>query len=211
MTPESIKTNSALEHLDIIIADVKNLIARKQDFISFIIISLGIEFMGSFYDTYDFTDFGQSGKRFKLALSNLFKDKWYQSNTEWIYKNLRGPLIHQYRPGGEISLTSQCKNEAPLDSHLKKSDDGKIIFVLEQLFEDFKLAVQKFKNEIEKPSNPLNKEKIIGEYMGIKKIHILPEDKIFGKDVPFFPVSGATISSITVSNNTEKKKKKKKK
>ena len=206
MEPIFIKTNSALEHLDIIIADVQNLIDNKQDFIGFLIIALGIEFMGSFYDEKDFNDFGQSETRFKNALSNLFKDQRYRNKKDWLFKQFRGPLIHQYRPGDEIQLTSKCKNDAPLDLHWKPSD-LKIVFVLEQLFDDFKTAVQKLKNEIEKASNSLNKEKINGGYMGIKEIHILPEDNISG-NTRFIPSSGTTNSHITVSNFSQKKDKK---
>lgn len=68
--------------------------------------------MGSFFDEKDFNDFGQSDKRFKNALTNLFKNKWYNNNSDWVFKNFRGPLIHQYRPGDAILLTSYCKNGA---------------------------------------------------------------------------------------------------
>lgn len=207
MNPEIIKTNSALEHIDTMIANIKSLIDNKQDFIGFVIIAIGIEFLGSFYDGFDFNDFGQSEARFKNALSNLFKDQRYRNKKDWLFKQLRGPLIHQYRPGDEILLTSKCKNDAPLELHWKPSD-LKTVFVLEKLFDDFKSAVQKLNNEIEKASNPLNKEKISGEYMAIKEINILPEDNIFG-NTPFIPSSGTTISHITVSNYKQKKSKKK--
>ena len=200
------KTNSGLEHLDIIIADIENLITTKNDFIGFIIIALGIEFMGSFFDEKDFNDFGQSDKRFKNALTNLFKNKWYNNNNDWIFKNFRGPLIHQYRPGDAILLTSHCKNGADLKLHLKIAD-GKRIFVLEKLFDDFKLAVQKFKNEIKKTSNSLNKAKINNGFMSIIEINIAEEGKIFGQPAHFPESSGTTTYNPTELTNGKKKNK----
>jgi len=186
------KTNSGLEHLDIIIADLDSLISNKQDFIAFIIIALGIEFMGNFYDGKDFNDFGQSDTRFKNALSNLFKNKWYKNNSDWMFKNLRGPLIHQYRPGDTILLTSFCKNKAGLELHLTTVHE-KRVFVLEQLVIDFKLAVQMLKNEFKKASNSLNMGKSNYDFMAIVEINISPEDKIFG-NASHVPESSGTIS-----------------
>ncbi|QNA42944.1 hypothetical protein [Lacibacter sediminis] len=198
------KTNSGLDHLDIIIADIDGLISNKQDFIAFILIALGIEFMGSFYDEKDFNDFGQSDTRFKNALSNLFKNKWYKNNGDWMFKDFRGPLIHQYRPGDTILLTSNCKNKADLKLHLR-SVDGKKIFVLEQLFSDFKLAVQKFNNEIKKASNSLNKAKINDGFMSIVEINFSDQDKILGQPTHFPESSGTTTYNPTVLTNSKKK------
>jgi hypothetical protein len=204
MTPTFIKTTSGLEHLDTIIADVQSLIDNKQDFVGFVIIAVGIEFMGSFYDGNDFNDFGQSKARFKNALSTLFKDKRYRNKQEWLFENFRGPLIHQYRPSDEMLLTSKCKDNAPVDTHWK-SFEGKTVFVLEQLFEDLKSAIQKFKNEIEKASTSLDKDKINGEYMCIKEVYIHPEDKIFGEEFQSFPSSGTT--RVPHLGNSKKKPK----
>lgn len=198
------KENSGLQHLDIIIADIENLVTAKSDFIGFVIIALGIEFMGSFFDEKSFNDFGQSDRRFKNALANLFKNKWYHNNSDWVFRNFRGPLIHQYRPGDSILLTSHCKNGADLKLHLQTAD-GKRIFVLEQLFSDFKQAVQKFKNEIKKTSNSLNKEKINDGFMSIIEIGILDQDKIFGRTTHFPESSGTTIYNATVHTTTNKK------
>ncbi len=198
------KTNSGLDHLDIIIADIDGLISNKQDFIAFIIIALGIEFMGSFYDEKEFNDFGQSDTRFKNALSNLFKNKWYKNNSDWMFKVFRGTLVHQYRPGDTILLTSVCKNKADLNLHLSNVD-GKRIFVLEQLFTDFKLAVNKFKNEIKKASNSLNKAKINDGFMSILEINFSDQDRIFGDPTHIPESSGSTTYNPTVLTNNKKK------
>lgn len=206
MTSDIKKITSGFEHLDTIVADIQTLIDTKNDFIGFIIIVLGIEFAGSFFDEKDFNDFGQSDKRFKNALTKLFKNKWYSNNSDWIYKNFRGPLIHQYRPGDPILLTSQCKNQADLALHLQIVK-GKRIFVLEQLFVDFKIAVQKLKSEIKKTSNSLNKRKINDGFMSIVEIQISEQDSILGQPVNFPVSSGTTISNISVFTEKNRKTK----
>lgn len=77
MNPTIIKTNSGLEHLDTIISNIQSLIDNKQDFIGFVVIALGIEFIGCFYDGNDLNDFGQSEKRFGCAKYYDKGDKLY--------------------------------------------------------------------------------------------------------------------------------------
>lgn len=71
---------TSIQHVDTIIADIEDHIKNKQDFVAFILIALGIEFLGAFYDDKDFNDFGQSETRFKNSISNLFKNDWYKNN-----------------------------------------------------------------------------------------------------------------------------------
>jgi hypothetical protein len=160
-------SSTPVQHIDTIIADIQDHIDKKQDFVGFILVSLGIEFIGSFFDAKDFNDHGLSDKRFKNGLS-LFKKNWYQQNKDFLFKQLRGPLIHQYRTGTKVSLTSACKNDADLTLHLK-SDNGKTIFVLEQLFADFKEACEKLKIQVNKP-NSFNSEKLNKEYLTVYEI-----------------------------------------
>lgn len=149
---------TALEHVDVIIDDIQDHIDKKSDFVGFVLISLGIEYLGCFLDEKPFTDFGQSEVRFKNGLS-FFKNNWYKNNSDWLFKTFRGPLVHQYRIGAGLYITSNCKNGANLNLHLTESQNNRI-FVLEQLFEDYKQAVRKFKNEATKPGNSFNKEKL---------------------------------------------------
>ncbi len=150
--------STALEHVDIIIADIHDHIDKKSDFVGFILISLGIEYLGCFLDEKPFSDFGQSKSRFKNGLS-FFKNNWYKNNSEWLFESFRGPLVHQYRIGAGLLITSNCKNGADLNLHLREYQNNKI-FVLEQLFEDYKQAVKKFKHEATRQGNSFNKEKL---------------------------------------------------
>lgn len=162
---------TSIQHIDTIIADIEDHIQYNQDFVAFILIALGIEFLGSFFDDKEFNDFGQSKIRFKNAISNLFKNNWYKNNSDWLFEDFRGPLIHQYRTGHTLLLTSVCKNKAPISDHLKLAGN-KRIFILQQLFEDFKLAGNKLKNISQnKSQNKIKSEKIHEEYLSIYNVN----------------------------------------
>lgn len=200
-----LKKNSttAIEQIDQLIKDVEVLITEKKDFQGFIVISIGIEFLGAFFDSLSFSDFGQSKNRFTNALKKLFKNNWYRTNATWTFENLRGPLVHQYRPGFEILLTSYCKNGVDQTRHLQL-EDYKRIFVVEQLFDDFKEAVQKFK-DIMKRENSLNKDKPDLEHQTIFAI--------VNSESVELTTSGATLNSdqnkISIIKINPMKKKKK--
>lgn len=147
------KKHTAIEHIETIKNNIQNLINKNEDFTAFILIALGIEFLGCFYDDKPFGEGGQSEKRFKKGVE-LFNKSWYKQNQKWMYKHFRGPLVHQFWTGSEMLLTSYCKNSAPKESHLKLDEDKKRIFIVEELFKDFKIAANKLKKQ-----NNLNKKK----------------------------------------------------
>ncbi len=182
---------TAIEHIDTIIESIESLIDKKEDFVAFILISLGIEYLGSFYDANPFFESGKSGMRFKNGV-DLFKDNWYTKNKQWLFKNFRGPLVHQFWTGSEILLTSNCKNKAPLSSHLKLEND-KRIFVLEKLFDDFKVAANSLKT-LSKRENSLNKEKLNQLYSEILTLNADNVD---------FACSGTTMTTITNVESVE--------
>lgn len=101
-----------------LIEEIKRLIENRFYFFAFILICLGIEYLGSFYDNKELEKEGQSKKRFKNGLRKLFKDEFYKRNQKWLFKNLRGNLIHQIRPSKEILLTSNRGNDCPIENHL---------------------------------------------------------------------------------------------
>ncbi len=161
--------NTAREHVDVLICEMERMINNRDDFNAFILLSIGIEFIGSFTDSFEFDDFGKSKSRFENALDHWFSNKWYKNNKKWMFENLRGPLLHQYRPGNEIFLTSNVKKNVDLNMHLKE-DSGKIIFVVEQLLEDFKDACEKMDFEFEKETNPYQGSKMQEKYQTMYEI-----------------------------------------
>ncbi len=178
--------SNAIEHVDIIVADIQDHIDKKSDFVGFILIAIGIEYLGSFLDEKPFTDFGQSASRFKNGL-RFFKNNWYKNNSDFLFQSFRGPLVHQYRIGAGLLITSFCKNKAPLDRHLAEYEGSRIL-VLEQLFEDYKQAVKKFKNEVAKKNSSFNQEKMAQAHQTIHDIPFSP--------ATFHRVSGSTMNVL---------------
>lgn len=121
-------------------------------------------------------------------MNHWFKNKWYDNNKAWIYENLRGSIVHQYRPGKEILLTSICKNNCDPSLHLRK-DSGKTIFILESLFEDFKLACLKVEREMSKKYSPYKGSKMLEKYMSIYEIESWDKSRVV--------LSGNTETIIT--------------
>ena len=195
---------TAIEHVDNLIGDIEEHIKNKQDFVAFILIALGIEFMGSFFDEKEFNLPGNSDSRFKNGISKLFKKEWYKNNATWIYKQFRGPLIHQYRTGDEILLSSVCKNNAPISEHLVLKK-GKRVFILEGLFADFKEAVDRLKNitRLQK-QNHITSCKIEQEYLVIAEIESTMDTSQINYNIPTYSVSGDT----TAFGSSKKKKNK---
>lgn len=202
------KNSTSVEHLDTIINGVQEMIDNKIDFNAFILITLGIEYLGNFSDEMDFTAFKQSEIRFKNGLE-YFKDIKYRNNKEFLFKELRGPLIHQYRTGDKIRLTSVCNQKAPQIDHFKKDNSDNTILILESFFADFKAAVANFKNRISK-DNSLNKNKLDVQYSTITSI----TSPSTGND---YTTTGSTVDNryifnkIVIRDCREKERQEKKK
>ncbi len=175
------ESSSAIQHIDTIIADIQDHVDKKQDFVAFILIALGIEFVGSFFDEKDFNDWGQSKTRFMKGLE-LFDNTWYNEKSLFIFQKLRGPLIHQYRTGGNFLLTSICKNNADADSHLTVVDNKRIL-VLECLFDHFKVAVTKLKAYCQKNDTKANAEYLTLYTINNDKILFNPNTK--SESIPY--------------------------
>lgn len=156
------ENTKALEHFDNIEKEINHLILSDCDFTAFLVLSIGIELLGAFVDGKGFSESGNSESRFTNGLE-FFKNTWYKKNKQWIFKNYRGALVHQYRPGEGILLTSVFKNDADIKTHLTVKD-GNVLFVLEQLFADFKQAIEKLKTTLSR-QNSYNKDKPNEDYI----------------------------------------------
>ena len=192
------------EHLDTIITDIKGLLESNNDFVAFIILVIGIEFLGSFKDTENFSQERMSEIRFKNGLK-YFNKNWYKTNNKLLYADLRCPLIHQYRPGDKFYLTSMQITNASQKDHLNERD-GKIILVLECFFEEFEKAVHKLKKDIKNVKVTKREE----EYFIIKDIPKKHSGIISGKGVSIIYDGNksqtddfTTVSGNTTFNNAE--------
>lgn len=173
-----------------LIKGVNELIEKDFHYFAFVLIGQGIEFLGSFYDKELFEKNIPDGRRFKNALSHLFKDSFYRQNQDWLYHNLRCSLIHQIRPSKELFLTSYKLNKFPKDKHLKKIDSSNCrVFVIECLYDDFKFACENLIKKIKSKDNSLDAAKLSTEYISIFPLLI---------DNINYEVTGSTMYNVSV-------------
>ena len=122
-----------------LIDESQNLLDAEFYFPVFLLISQGIETLGSFLDKKPLGAKSQSKKRFHLAINHLFENK-YQELTErdWLYKQFRCNMSHLSTTGGSIILATRKDNKG---EHLQVIE-GQCLFVVENLVEDFHNACQ---------------------------------------------------------------------
>lgn len=154
----------------LLIPELKIMITSGLHYYAFPVICQATEYMGGVYDQNKVDKFGESETRFKVALKNLYRDRRYGNNQARLFSSLRGPFIHQLRPGGDIYIASELKDTIHKDNHLKLTDDGtKMIIVIEKLLEDFELAFKKLKNEV-KNRTDIDNEKVLKPYIVVTKV-----------------------------------------
>lgn len=118
----------------VLIDEIGN-ISKSNPYLSFILISIAIEFLGKCIDdTVNNWDEGGSEKLFNLAIGRLMP-KYRPYN---LYKLLRCGLAHHLAPQPGLDL-SQAKNGK---SHLSVLLDGTLVLNIEDFYEDFKVACQ---------------------------------------------------------------------
>ncbi|PCJ27890.1 MAG: hypothetical protein COA97_02845 [Flavobacteriales bacterium] len=169
----------------VLIDGVDKMIAQGFEYYAFVIICQGIEVLGSFYDSEEIDKYGESKTRFKAGLKNLFKNSFYKQNQDFLFKQLRGNMIHKLRPGKEIILTSHNISKTPLEYHLKKDEEGRRILVIEQFFEDFKGACAKLLTKIELDKDNLDKDKQDVNYLNIFEKNIDNQNVILSGDTEY--------------------------
>lgn len=132
-----------------VIPDMRKMIEHELHYYAFAIICQGIEVLGSVYDQKNLDEHGLSEARFDNAIKNLFRDKRYREKKALFYSVLRGPLIHQLRPGKGLFISSAKKDQIDPKNHLEKhAESGNAILVIEQFLADFADAFEKFKKEL---------------------------------------------------------------
>lgn len=132
---------------NVLINEIKS-IQKKYGYhyLSFSLISQGIEFLGACIDNYDFDKSGKSANRFRLAIKDLFPLKYdiynKSSSVYDLYKNLRCGLLHKMLPKSDIELIQRI--EIPdFGNHLEIKrirNKNRLILVSQDLFDDFEKA-----------------------------------------------------------------------
>ncbi len=157
---------------EFLIPDLQKMINAHLHHYAFIVICQGIEILGSCFDQKEFNNHKLSETRFRIGLKKLFKNIKYKNNQSKLYQVLRGPMIHQLRPGGTIYLCSKNKDKIPSEYHLQLTNNKAIIFVIEEFFKDFQNAFSNFK-KLSTSSGIINQNKIKETYIMVEDI-ILP-------------------------------------
>jgi hypothetical protein len=121
------------------INDLGRMIESKNFYLSFIIMGIGIEFLGKCLSPNDDWQEGKPGTTFKKAVNTLDALKEYRRLlTEYdLYSSLRCGLAHAALPKYQITLSS-THAEAP---HLLETNDS-INLHCESFFKDFKKACE---------------------------------------------------------------------
>jgi hypothetical protein len=118
------------------------------DYYGFIIVMQGIEVVGSLFDTALPSDYGQSRPRFQKGFEYLFPSPPYQGRWDDFFTELRGPLVHQLRPGWTFTLT-RVSSGATLDDHFTRDARGQTILVFEKLLEDFAAGLDRLQADLD--------------------------------------------------------------
>lgn len=130
-----------------LIKEIKEIQNNGHHYLSFGLISQGIEFLGACLDNNNFIVERESGNRFRLAIKEVFPTTYHRYNngkgTPYdLYENLRCGLLHIAVPRSEIELIQQV--EIPLfGNHLEiKNIRGKdsLVLVSQNFMSDFETA-----------------------------------------------------------------------
>jgi hypothetical protein len=133
-------------------------------YLSFGVIAQGIEFLGACLDEEPFDAKRMSRKRFNAAIESLFPEtygEYIAANSEFcLYEELRCSLVHSVRPGRKASLTHREEARREGTEHLGVFD-GKLVVVVEDLYDDLRLACEEVIRRAKIGQLPYNKGELI--------------------------------------------------
>ncbi len=130
---------------DVILSDFVRMMETKQSTIGkFIIIAVGIEFLGTCLDRQHVKATARSEKRFNSAIIQLFPKRYHHfsklGSVPYLYSDFRCPVIHQFRAGKQILLISGGDVSDLGLPHLSLNAEGALVLKAEDFFEDLKFA-----------------------------------------------------------------------
>jgi len=149
---------------NVLIKEIKEI---QQDcgyhYLSFGLISQGIEFLGACIDDFEFEERNKSKERFNNAIKELFPEKYHdyifkQKEQFDLYSNLRCGILHVVVPGSFIELIQESEIEK-FGTHLEHRTirgNERLILVSQILMSDFENACNQIISQIENReiSNP---------------------------------------------------------
>ncbi len=142
-----------IDDLEILINDTE----KTSAYLKFQVIPQYIEFLGACLDHHDFDSIGKAKTRFKSIIEKYFDEK-YKKHSDTLYLGFRCGMIHQLRPTCKIGLTTKKEANTDGTDHLEKWNGYDLILVLEELFDDLKVASEKVCKEIDTMQEEQNKQ-----------------------------------------------------
>ncbi len=119
----------------------------------FILIAVGIEYLGGCLDKQHMNATARSEKRFNTAILKLFPKRYHhfckQGSVPYLYTDFRCPVIHQFKAEKSIFLCSSGNPEAGNLQHLTYNQEGSLILVAEEFYQDLSVAANELINRIE--------------------------------------------------------------
>ena len=175
-----------IEFINHVLIDEIRVIQQDEHhtYLSFSLISQGIELLGSLIDKDEFHKIGLSPKRFDAAINNFFtkgyKEYANKSNDFYLYKNLRCGMLHVLIPQNKLALGERKYDQGRYE-HLKIypeiSGNNRLILIAEDFYEDFKCACKEV-IEIISDKSIFDKFPDLNEASGVKKSIIKMERNI---------------------------------
>ena len=129
------------EFIDSLFIQELGVLVSTSPYLSFMIISIGIEFLGKCLETNqkDWHQRNESKKNFVKALNDLPSlNKYLNYHAKFnFYDGLRSGLLHAAIPTGKITLSSRDEL-----GHLQQSTNESINLKIEDFYKDFKEACE---------------------------------------------------------------------
>ncbi|MDD5572146.1 MAG: hypothetical protein PHD97_13435 [Bacteroidales bacterium] len=127
------------EYIDKFIINQANKLQEQESFLaSIMVLTIGIEVLGGFFDKKPIKSPKQSKLRFKMAIDKLLGGKYAELNRDdYLYEALRNQLVHSLMISRYITLSDSEKHL----SMLGKS----ILFNPKDFLDDMEKAVTKLK------------------------------------------------------------------
>ncbi|MCX6227225.1 MAG: hypothetical protein NTV01_21170 [Bacteroidia bacterium] len=137
---------------DVILTDFAKIMESKESAIGkFILIAVGIEFLGACLDKQHIRATARSEKRFNTAIRELFPKKYHhftrQESIPNLFVDFRCPIIHQFKPGKSLTLCSL--EDTDRHNHLSYHAGGSLILVVEEFYKDLAIAALEMISRIE--------------------------------------------------------------
>ena len=152
-----------------LINEIKSIQQNDHHYLSFSLISQGIELLGACIDNNDWSAVNESANRFRLAIKDLFPSKYQpfkDENSNFnLYKNLRCGLIHIMLPKSSLELIQKDeinKYGKHLEIKMIRKKE-RLILVSEDLFEDFEKAAKTVIKKIE--NKEIENQKVYGTFL----------------------------------------------